>query len=180
MKPYAAKIVDALNSNEHLRPIVPSVAELQEAIPFSTFLVGAIAKLNLHQRGANEVDVVGDTKNRQQQPTPWNLDQDPLSEAARNEWLVWERVQKTDESNRRKVRPSRNVLEVRVSLKQKFRIVGHRLDPKQRLSNGEVQRACTLGNAIDPNHFGKIIVDVFPGLESTSHATYYNLERIPT
>lgn len=137
---YAKEIVDALNTNLHLQPIVPSVTEFQNGTGFSKFLVGTVANYHLYCRGPKGVPYLGDPNNTQQQPIPWNIHHDTLSEEARKEWVTWELENKSVVKDSY-VRPSRRVLEVRLWIKKKYRIVDIQ-PPANRLRHNSVYSIC--------------------------------------
>ncbi|XP_035710466.1 uncharacterized protein LOC118436448 isoform X1 [Folsomia candida] len=180
LKPYAEDIVQALRTNVHLQPILPSVDEFKNAIPFSKFLVGTIARYHLYYRGSKSEYYVGDSNNGQQQPTPWNIDQDSLSEEAREEWITWERTNKSTGRSTVKdgasVRPTKRVLEARVWMKNSIKIV-NTLKVKDRLLKQTVYQACPQ-HEMDIKYFGRILKDVFPDLEGDHNWCYMNLAWI--
>lgn len=190
--PFAAQIIQISKTIPQIRPIIPTVDALANKTPFSRFVVAVVVTYREYHRGPN--GTVYTTDPAAPKSTPWNQEQETLSLSCRNEWLFMQANPEDNENEggfRNLTYPiSRAVLRARIWLHQNYEL-GNNTN-NQYILKGDVyeqyERWCTEDPTIARATFGRIIADVFPGinvgLEPRGHVTtnsarhcYKNLRR---
>lgn len=159
LKKYANEVIGALVQNSNLQPIVPTVLEFQQRIPFPMFVISSIAHFSLYYRGPKTTEYTANTNNAGEQPIPWNIHQDVLSEEERSEWKLWDQEKSANQENYQ-IRPTCHVIRARIWLKKTF-IIGD-VAVQDRIAVGTVYRKCPQRNFLVDTIFGKVVKEVFP------------------